>query len=946
MEVRDAADALVDAGGAKQRAVLAQLCRTPNRPVSVDSLAEGVWGETVPPRYRQNLQVYVSTLRRTLEPDRAQSAPSRMVGHGDAYELVAGPDDIDVDVFERGCVDGLAALAAGRPGAAAEILRSALQIWRGPALVDLAAQPFAAPWIAELDARRLVALEARLEADLAGGRHAETVTELAGLSEAHPDRERLWELLVLALYRCGRQSEAMDVYRKARRRLADEVGLEPGPSLARLGRQVLEHDPALLVEPPRSRAEPIPVPLTGLLGREALLEELLTAAADRARLVVLTGPGGVGKTRLALAAAHELVEEGREVAWVPVADEHDPASIVPAIARALGSEAGEALDEALSARDLLLVVDNLEQLHGAGRVLSQLLERSPTLQVIATSRAPLRVPGERVLAVEPLPTAIATALFAERAAAALPGFDLAAQAEDVAALCAELDCLPLALELAAARIATFAPRELSPRIAGLATEGAGAERHGSLRSLVDWSVALLDPSARELLARLSACDGAYGLDVVASVAAPLGLDEDGAAVAIESIVRAGLISPIETDAGRRFTMLQTVRAVSRTADDALDAVARLLVAEAADADPAGEVDHRRLAAYDVDAPLRRQLVAWLADADRREEAAEIVLADRRAALLAGRSHETFADAQTLLAAGVREPQRSRLRIVAGGASYMLGQPDAASLLDTVDLLPDDDTTYRVLGLTWRSALHAEQSEHDAARERAEAAIAVAERAHSSALAWIAHSAAAWVAVYRGDADAAAAHGRRQLELAAGHQEVASALVDLVRAELLRSDVTTATGYAREAVLSARRLGRSRTLREALRALATCTLLGGDPTDAIALYAEALTATADEGEPLALVELAASLAVALVACDRRDDGAALLRRAAGLVDRWFPGGDPIAPELANLAASLGLRTERPAPPAVGSLPELVALATRHADEVRDAKASRTSITPGR
>ncbi len=310
MEVRDAADALVDAGGAKQRAVLAQLCRTPNRPVSVDSLAEGVWGETVPPRYRQNLQVYVSTLRRTLEPDRAQSAPSRMVGHGDAYELVAGPDDIDVDVFERGCVDGLAALAAGRPGAAAEILRSALQIWRGPALVDLAAQPFAAPWIAELDARRLVALEARLEADLAGGRHAETVTELAGLSEAHPDRERLWELLVLALYRCGRQSEAMDVYRKARRRLADEVGLEPGPSLARLGRQVLEHDPALLVEPPRSRAEPIPVPLTGLLGREALLEELLTAAADRARLVVLTGPGGVGKTRLALAAAHELVEEG------------------------------------------------------------------------------------------------------------------------------------------------------------------------------------------------------------------------------------------------------------------------------------------------------------------------------------------------------------------------------------------------------------------------------------------------------------------------------------------------------------------------------------------------------------------------------------------------------------------------------------------------------------
>src|SRR3954469_17295516 len=171
MQVEPAPGVCADPGGIKQRSVLAQLCRSPNRPLSVDRLAEGVWGERVPPRYRQNLQVYVSTLRGVLEPDTPRDARSRIIGRGDAYELVAGPDEIDVSAFDRGCAEGFAALDAGRPQAAAELITSALDLWRGSALLDLANQPFASAWVTELEERRLLALERRVDADLGRGVH-------------------------------------------------------------------------------------------------------------------------------------------------------------------------------------------------------------------------------------------------------------------------------------------------------------------------------------------------------------------------------------------------------------------------------------------------------------------------------------------------------------------------------------------------------------------------------------------------------------------------------------------------------------------------------------------------------------------------------------------------------------------------------------------------------
>ena len=266
MEVRTDDEHPLDVGGAKQRAVLAQLAREPNVAVSVDRLAEGIWGTEVPPRYRQNLQVYISTLRRVLEPNRPAKAPSRIAGHREAYELVAGPEEIDVSRFLASVKEGREALAAGRPEAAATLLSQGLAEFRGVPLVDLADQPFAGDWLTELIEERTGALEDRIAADLARGRSAELVPELQVLVRDHPERERPWEQLMLALYRSGRQTEALSVFRQAREKLIVEAGIDPGPDLARTADRILHQDPALLVSAPAtSESSAVPVPLTSVI---------------------------------------------------------------------------------------------------------------------------------------------------------------------------------------------------------------------------------------------------------------------------------------------------------------------------------------------------------------------------------------------------------------------------------------------------------------------------------------------------------------------------------------------------------------------------------------------------------------------------------------------------------------------------------------------------------
>src|SRR5215210_2724878 len=283
-------------GGPKRRAVLAALLLHPNETLSSERLIDELWGESAPPTSGKTLQAHVSRLRKALPAD-------VLVTRGHGYELRVEPDRVDSHRFERLVEVGRAELAAERPEPALEALEKGLSLWRGAPLADLAYEPFAQPEIARLEDLRVAALEDLNDAKLALGRHSELVGQLEALIGEHPYRGRLRAQLMLALYRCERQADALQAYQNARRTLVDELGIEPGERLRELERAILAQDPALATpavktaEVPASR---LPVPPTRTLGRDEdreAVSQLLRR--PEVRLVSLVGPGGVGKTRLA-----------------------------------------------------------------------------------------------------------------------------------------------------------------------------------------------------------------------------------------------------------------------------------------------------------------------------------------------------------------------------------------------------------------------------------------------------------------------------------------------------------------------------------------------------------------------------------------------------------------------------------------------------------------------
>src|SRR5215207_913099 len=293
-------------GGRKPRALLAVLLLRANEPVSAERLAGALWGEDAPPAAVGTARVHVSRLRKALGDDAALSKTAA------GYRLRVRPGELDADRFEELFDNGRRALTDGQPKDAADRLREALALWRGPALAALTFEPFAQAEAARLEELRLAALEARIEADMARGRHAVLVGELRRLVAEHPLRERLHAQLMLALYRNGRQADALEAYRRARDVLVERLGIEPGRELRDLQRSILAHDDVLdgsgtAVEPRESGPDALPAPLTALFGRESDLDLLgrLVRQPDT-RLVTLVGPGGVGKTRLAIEATRRL----------------------------------------------------------------------------------------------------------------------------------------------------------------------------------------------------------------------------------------------------------------------------------------------------------------------------------------------------------------------------------------------------------------------------------------------------------------------------------------------------------------------------------------------------------------------------------------------------------------------------------------------------------------
>jgi predicted ATPase/DNA-binding SARP family transcriptional activator len=594
LEVLDDHERVVALNARKQRVLLAILLLHPNEVVSAGRLVEDVWSGEPPVTSDKGLQVNVSRLRRVL----AAAAPpdeARLLTEGSGYKVVVGAGELDSERFEQLVQEASGLIGAGSFEPAVEKLGEALALWRGGALGDFEYEDFAQAEIARLSELRIVALEQRVAAELELGRAELLVGELEGLVREHPYRERFRGQLMLALYRSGRQAEALGAYRDARRVLVDELGIEPSVELRELHDSILAQDALLtssaqLVERPgqavrrRGRAFPrasrarlgrtnLPPQPRALVGRARELSELRELLlADQKQIVTIAGIGGSGKTRLAVAVAHALLDEfPGGVFVVRLAGISDPASLLPMIAEAAGVTGESKLPLArvlatrLGSEPTLLVLDNFERLVAGAAILSELVEGAGELRAVVTSQVPLRIATERIVALGPLAEDDAVDLFIERARGAVAGFaPHHADCEAIGEICARVDHMPLAIELAAARVSTLAPRALAERLErplGLLTraERDAPARQRSLRAAIEWTHELLDPAQRSLFARLGVCAGAVPLSAVEAIA-PASTGEAELLDALAGLLDFSFVRRLEDHRdGARFLVPQALR---------------------------------------------------------------------------------------------------------------------------------------------------------------------------------------------------------------------------------------------------------------------------------------------------------------------------------------------------------------------------------------------------
>ena len=543
----------------QHRRLLAALLVEPGMARSIDVLVAALWGSSPPPSAAKVVQMYVSKLRRQLP------ACARIETRGAGYAVVLDADALDAGRFERLLAEARAVARDGNPALAASLLRRALGLWRGQAYGELAYEEFARGEAERLEELRLVALEERIEAELQLGRHAELLPELRALAHTHPLRERLQGQAMLALYRCGHQTDALDAYAATRTRLVEQLGLEPGTELRDLQRRILQHDPTLDVAPAADEAvSSLPASPTPLLGRERELEELRELLGrDDVRLVVLTGAGGSGKTRLALEVARESAASfANGVAFVDLAPLRDPSLLAIAIAGALGIQAAgdalEALSSALAARELLLVIDNAEHVRTGTPIIAELVARAPRLTVLVTSRVVLHLTGEHVYPVEPLRRDPAAQLFLKRAQEADARFRPQPGEEEMIHRIGErLDRLPLAIELAASRIRMLTPRELLDRLDARLPLLVGGPRdlparQQTLRATLEWSYDLLTAEEQRDLARVSVFAGGCTLEAAQAVC-------ETTLERLSSLVDHQLVRRSVGPHGSRYSLLETIR---------------------------------------------------------------------------------------------------------------------------------------------------------------------------------------------------------------------------------------------------------------------------------------------------------------------------------------------------------------------------------------------------
>jgi predicted ATPase/DNA-binding SARP family transcriptional activator len=849
----------VKLGSRRQRRLLSALVLHAGAVAERDRLIELVFDGALPADPANALQTNIARLRRVLP------APFEIVTEPAGYRLVAtAPDVVDVRLFDR-LVGAADTAAAGRR---LELLDQALALWRGRPYPELD-DPSVGVDQARLEELRSVAVERRAEALLATGRAEVAVTELEGLLAAEPLRERAVGLLMRALVAAGRQSDALQAFARLRSVLADDLGLDPSAELRELEGRVLRQQ---VVESPAVTPGSRPrLPVSSFVGRDRELADVVSALRTD-RVVTLTGPGGVGKSRLALHAAHAAADDYADgVAVVDLAPLHRPEQVEQALAAAVGlagpadhDHLGERVVEVLALRGELLLLDNCEHLADAvASLVEAVTTGAPGVDVLITSREALRVDGERVRPVEPLAPAAAVALLAERIRAADPSVAASEADEDLfAQVCARLDRLPLALELAAARVPAVGLRGLldvldAPLEALRQGRRTAAPRHRSLLDVVAWSYGLLTDEQRVLFVRLATFAGAVEAAAVEAVC------QD--ARALPDLVERSLVIRVDGPP-TTFGMLETLRAFGR---------GRLAAATDTTSEFAGEFAALRTRHADWAVRLAGDLgrQRWTAEEPVAIRRFDVHLPDLR------RAHEWLCQTD-------RSADALRLGLLFAEHAYLRGRVDLAALVDTtLDTVGEaaEPLLARLLGAAARYSW--QRGDLAGAERRCRRAITLADRLGTPSVAADAYESLGNVAAFRGDLPGALRDIRGAKELAVDTDDAWG------RLEVLAS-LTTFAGYAGDDPASA----------AAERELADLAERLGAPT-ALAWAAYAAGERRAERSPAAAVpyleralrhaEAVDSAFIAGVArhtllttAARTGDPAAALPRFGPLLDHWY------------------------------------------------------------
>ncbi len=571
----------------KERAVLEVLALRGGDVVPTDVLIDALWGIDPPRSAAKSLQSHVSRLRRAL--------PNGAIATEDnGYRLAVLPEDVDAHRFERLVSAGRQAADGGDPRRAIGLLDRGLDLWRGTPLTELADGSLRTGQTVRLEELHLAAAETRVDAHLALGHHEQVVPELEALVADHPLRERFWWQLMLALYRSDRRADALAAFQRLRVLLRDDLGIDPSSEVRGLESRIIREEPDLMLVfsgPPSS----MPKPLSSFVGRVAQRREVDKLLREH-RLVTLLGPGGVGKTRLAIAVGQDVLSRMDDgVWWVDATNAEGSGNVAVGLARVLGVAVPpgvtvtDSLRHYLAPRRLLVIVDNAERVaEDVGRWLVDLLEAAPDVTALVTSRVPLRVPGEQRYPVSPLELpdgelgvddeCESVRLFLDRLSERRQGAPDEPERAAVAALCGMADGLPLGIELLASRVGVLDTVELADllehrRSELLADRVPGRdERHASLDIVLASTVALLEPPAQELFGRLSVFTGSFDRAAARAVAGSAAGD------GLEDLVDAALLQ-VSGASGviRRYRFLETTRAYATSQVDpseARDAAAR------------------------------------------------------------------------------------------------------------------------------------------------------------------------------------------------------------------------------------------------------------------------------------------------------------------------------------------------------------------------------------